>query len=434
MRLLSRLLCFLRTRGSRSASPRNPGPVAGEPFDASELGLGIAFWTVLTLIASALPVKLPRGTHQAVALAPLVAAMALGGPAVGGWVAAIGTTEMRELRGRIPWYGTLVNHAGVVLPIVVAGVVRVAIVGLVAAIGIDEPDRRLLRDDRRLPTVFCSSSTPPSLAGVVALRTGQSFSAVIVGDYRDTAFNNLALAPLGLADGGRLQHPMVGDAPVRAAAVHDPHGLAAVRRDARHVHPDDRRLGRGRGQARSVYRAAQPAGQGDRGRHRAGDAGQRCRARGPGVGRPAPRRRQDRRAGRRCSRRRTADPRGADDHECAPGPGRADHRAGHQARAGAADHSPSPRVVQRLGLPGPADRRRDPEARADPPRRRRVRGDDGRPPVPHDAADRTSRRSPSCASSPASSSTRSSSMPSSRRIGSRASRTPAARPSRGRSR
>ena len=67
----------------------------------------------------------------------------------------------------------------------------------------------------------------------------------------------------------------------------------------------------------------------------------------------------------------------------------------------AADHPPPPRVVQRLGLPGPADRRRDPAAGPHPPRRRRVRGDDRRPPVPDDAADRPSRRSPSSASSPA---------------------------------
>ena len=79
------------------------------------------FWTVLTLVASALPVQLPRGTQQAVAMAPIMAAMLLGGPAVGGWVAAIGTTEMREIRGRIPWYGTLANHAGLVLPAIVAG-------------------------------------------------------------------------------------------------------------------------------------------------------------------------------------------------------------------------------------------------------------------------------------------------------------------------
>ena len=51
-----------------------------------------------------------------------------------------------------------------------------------------------------------------------------------------------------------------------------------------------------------------------------------------------------------------------------------------------------------------------PQARAGPPRRRRLRGDDGRPPLPDDAADRPSRRSASCASSRASSSIRSWSM------------------------
>ena len=85
---------------------------AGPPPSEYQILAGIAFWTVLTLIASALPVRLPMGSHQAVGLAPVVAAMALGGPAVAGWVAAIGTTEVRELRGKIPWYGTLANHAG----------------------------------------------------------------------------------------------------------------------------------------------------------------------------------------------------------------------------------------------------------------------------------------------------------------------------------
>ena len=36
----------------------------------------------VTLLASAFPVELPRGSRHAVALAPIVAAMSLGGPAV----------------------------------------------------------------------------------------------------------------------------------------------------------------------------------------------------------------------------------------------------------------------------------------------------------------------------------------------------------------
>ena len=85
--------------------------------------VGFMFWTALTLLASALPVRMPRGSLVAVSIAPLIAATALGGPAVGGWVALIGTTEIRELRGRIPWYGSLSNHAGIMLPTILAGMV-----------------------------------------------------------------------------------------------------------------------------------------------------------------------------------------------------------------------------------------------------------------------------------------------------------------------
>ena len=156
---------------------------------------GITFWTVLTAVASALPVRLPHGTYQAVALAPIVAALSLGGPAVGGWVALIGTTETREVRGRIPWYGTLVNHAGIVLPTVVAGVVHVAIVSVPAPTGSPRVLLEFIATVVAATTLFIGNAA--IAAGVVALRTGQAFSTVLVGDFRDTAFNNVAMGPLG---------------------------------------------------------------------------------------------------------------------------------------------------------------------------------------------------------------------------------------------
>ena len=131
---------------------------------------------------------------------------------------------------------------------------------------------------RPLPEPRSSSFLNTAIAsGVLALRTGQSISSVIGGDYRETAFNNLALAPLGWLMAIVYCAAVVGHAAVRAAAVHDSDGVAAVRRDARHVHADDRGAGRGRRQARSVHGSAQPASEGDRSRHRAGDAGQRSR-------------------------------------------------------------------------------------------------------------------------------------------------------------
>src|SRR6188474_964412 len=60
--------------------------------------VGLCFWIVVSLFASALPVQMPHGTVVSVSTAPIVAAMALGGPVAAGWVAAIGTTELREVR------------------------------------------------------------------------------------------------------------------------------------------------------------------------------------------------------------------------------------------------------------------------------------------------------------------------------------------------
>src|SRR5439155_22269336 len=71
--------------------------------------------------------RMPRGSLVSVSMAPIIGAMALGGPVAAGLVSLVGTTEVRELRGRIPWYGTASNHAGVVLPAVIGGILTEAI-------------------------------------------------------------------------------------------------------------------------------------------------------------------------------------------------------------------------------------------------------------------------------------------------------------------
>jgi putative nucleotidyltransferase with HDIG domain len=151
---------------------------------------GVAFWIALTLVSWALPVKLPYGTQQGVATAPMLAALFLGGPAVGGWVAALGTTESRELRGVIPWYGSLANHAGIALPAIVAGVVLQVLPG--HELG---PLADFLRAMVASLVFYALNVT---LAGtLLALRTGQALTTVLVGDSRGTALNSIALGPLG---------------------------------------------------------------------------------------------------------------------------------------------------------------------------------------------------------------------------------------------
>jgi riboflavin transporter FmnP len=96
---------------------------------AFDLAAGVAFWVLVTLLASALPVELSGGVQVAVSTAPLMAATVLGGPFAGAIVAALGTTDLREIKGKVPWYGTLANHAAIVVPVIAAGLTLRALPG-----------------------------------------------------------------------------------------------------------------------------------------------------------------------------------------------------------------------------------------------------------------------------------------------------------------
>jgi putative nucleotidyltransferase with HDIG domain len=159
------------------------------PPESAEILLGIAFWIALALVGSAFPVRQPRGTQQAVGVAPVLAALYIGGPAVGAWVAAIGTTEARELRGRIPWYGSLTNHGAIVLPAIFAGVVREGVLTLSSS-----PISDFI--GAMLAAVVFMVLNASMAATLLGLRTGQPVRDVLVGDTRGIASNLVALAPL----------------------------------------------------------------------------------------------------------------------------------------------------------------------------------------------------------------------------------------------
>ena len=174
--------------------PANPAIairfVEGVAPTQAEIVAGVVFWTALSLVSWALPVRLAYGTQQSVANAPVLAAIFLGGPAVGGWVAMLGTTEARELRGQIPWYGTLTNHAGIALPAIVAGVVLQVLPGRDLGLGADFL--------RAMVASAVFNVLNITLAGsLLALRTGRGLGTVIIGESRGTATPILALGPLG---------------------------------------------------------------------------------------------------------------------------------------------------------------------------------------------------------------------------------------------
>jgi putative nucleotidyltransferase with HDIG domain len=151
--------------------------------------IGLGFWTLITLFAGALPVRMPRGTLVSVAIAPILAAMTLGGPVAAGWVALIGTTEVREVRGRVPWYGTAANHAGVVLPTILGSLLYELIRG-------SSTNELQVFAATMIGAAGLFFLNVAVTARVVSLRTGQPFQVVALGDAKGFGANLLALTPL----------------------------------------------------------------------------------------------------------------------------------------------------------------------------------------------------------------------------------------------
>jgi len=98
---------------------------------ASETGL--LFWIGLGLLGSLRTSAFGGRAVLTFHLPFEVAAMALGGPVAGGWVAAISTIELRELR-EVPWFGALANHAILALSGVVGGLIVVALQASLASL------------------------------------------------------------------------------------------------------------------------------------------------------------------------------------------------------------------------------------------------------------------------------------------------------------
>jgi putative nucleotidyltransferase with HDIG domain len=153
---------------------------------------GILFWILMTMAASALPIHMPRGAVWTVSTATLMAATILGGPTAGAWVGLLGPTEVREIRGRIPWYGTLANHAGAIAPAVAAGLVIHLIVGQ----SVDFRDPLTFVASILGATVFVAVNGALT-ASVVAIRTGQNAAELARAEARGIATSIVGLAPLG---------------------------------------------------------------------------------------------------------------------------------------------------------------------------------------------------------------------------------------------
>ena len=88
------------------------------PPPENSISVASSSGSIVTLVAAALPVRLPGGVHATITTAPILAALfdpGLVNPFGVCWVAFIGSFEPRDLRGDPKWYGTLFNRADWVL-------------------------------------------------------------------------------------------------------------------------------------------------------------------------------------------------------------------------------------------------------------------------------------------------------------------------------
>jgi diguanylate cyclase (GGDEF)-like protein len=124
-------LLLLAVPGAQMRSALGIAGVA-EPWSGAA---GLAAWTAFALLGGMRIVRDPGGhTTLSLHLPFIAAAMTLGGPLAGAWVAALGTFDRRELR-EAPWYGIAFNHASLLLAAVVGGLVLEAVIAASEALG-----------------------------------------------------------------------------------------------------------------------------------------------------------------------------------------------------------------------------------------------------------------------------------------------------------
>jgi hypothetical protein len=163
------------------------GPLSSERLPVFA---ALAFWILVAVAAAASPIHFARGSYVSVAAAPVIAAGILGGPAAAGLVALFGTTELREVRGQVPWYGVVYNHSIAVCAAVVSGVLYKVITN-----GASVASDAGLLGGVLAGVAFVVVNTVMS-SWAVALRERRTHGAVIAGDLRSFGLTMVGLTPM----------------------------------------------------------------------------------------------------------------------------------------------------------------------------------------------------------------------------------------------
>jgi diguanylate cyclase (GGDEF)-like protein len=138
---------------------------------------GMLLWIAYGFIGSLRVLPIPSASGVWTFHLPFIAAaMVLGGPTAGAWVAFLATIERRELSTQ-PWYGALANHAVLAFAAVVGGLAVQAIAGGLALTALQPAAASLIAIT--VGTFLLAMLANLIAAGTIALREGLPASGVL---------------------------------------------------------------------------------------------------------------------------------------------------------------------------------------------------------------------------------------------------------------
>jgi diguanylate cyclase (GGDEF)-like protein len=178
---------------SASGHPLVDAAIAIPGMDPAVAGFaGVAVWVVFALVGGSRIVRDPGGHVTLTFHLPFIAAaMILGGPIAGAWVALLGTIERRELRD-VPWYGTLANHALLALWALAGGLVIEGVLGMARATGLPAEGLVVRLVAGIAGTAVLAVGTAAMTAVTVVLRDGLEPRDAV--SLLDTSFRRTAVA------------------------------------------------------------------------------------------------------------------------------------------------------------------------------------------------------------------------------------------------
>jgi len=126
-----------------------------------------------------------------VSIAPILASGFLAGPTVASLVAFVGVLELREVRGEIPWYGTLYNHCSALIAAIVATMAYIVVSGDQLGAWNAETLAAAM-----FAGLVCFLVLEGLAAVSIALRQGRAVRAVMGSDVKSYGLTFLGLVPM----------------------------------------------------------------------------------------------------------------------------------------------------------------------------------------------------------------------------------------------